>query len=81
VLFLTGSILLLAENVKYVSKWDIVAEGPLHFPPYVGDAQRCSPGIWVGLILACAPSTPVLRHLILAIFEFCFDIPGIGIFA
>jgi len=29
----------------------------------------------VGLILACASSTPVLRHFILAIFEFCYDIP------
>jgi len=29
----------------------------------------------VGLILACASSTPVLRHFILATFEFCYDIP------
>jgi hypothetical protein len=28
------------------------------------------------LILACASSTRVLKHFILAIFEFCYDIPA-----
>ncbi len=28
--------------------------------------------------MACASSTPVLRHFILAIFEFCYDIPQLG---
>jgi hypothetical protein len=64
-----------ADAVNSAIIRDIEAEGPPHFPLYVGDAQRCSPGIWVGLILACASSTPVLRHFILAIFEFCYDIP------